>query len=537
MVTTFRIAKIYLKEMIGSIISGSQSAESARRGSGKFRKILLLLLPLLFLPQLFVMSKFMYEGLKSVGLESLSISIMTLAASMTVFMSVFASVITSIGGDAAVTQLLSQPVKSKQLFHGRMLLMYIIAMLESLYLLLSMSVIYAMDFGWHTLAYSLIVSLITPAIPMSICLIFVSPFARFLVSPRLKKIVPYILNIGFLALYFWFITATSPQNMEGVDVSSGFVGVMAQVVSKYYPPAAFAGEFVSGNLVSGAFYLALSALSAAVAMWISGFFAKIMLHEGGSKPAAIKKGSVSMESRSVMSRLFRRQLQIMFSSHRFVLQSFGSLFIMPILMVVYIAMGLIDVEMLRKMLEMSDGGMILLFLLMFSPSAFSFLGATSIAREGATFWESKVMPVSGRMQVASRFYFSMVMTVPVSLIMAVAATIMLELSWLDFAISALMAVGLICFFTSLDHLIDIAFPNIVWTNELQAVKNSKTIGIAMIVKMLLIGALGGGHFLIAKYSGMQAVFISLFVCGVLLGAIGVSLLFTKGVRMFDKIEA
>ncbi len=535
MVTTFRIARIYLKETLGSFISGASSASGGKKGGSTVKKILIMLLPLLFLPQVFVLSYYVYGLMRDIGAASVAISLFVLAATTMIFFTAFSTVVTSIGGDAAVTQLLSQPVKPNQLFQGRLALTYFIAMLESLYLLLPISVIYALDFGWHTLGLSVIVALLVPAVPISICLLFISPFARLFAKPALKKFIPYVLNIGFLALYFWIMISLNPTNME-VSGNINIVNIMLKLVGSYYPPAALAGEFTAGNLVSGLIYVGISAFFVAVALGISGFFAKVMLYEGVSAGAS-KKGKVGFESRSVMSWLFMRQLRIMFSSHRFVLQSVGSLFVMPILLVVYSLTGIIDAEALGNWIIALDAGPLVIFALMVSGVVFTTIGVTNVAREGSTFWENKVMPVSAVTQVASRLLFSVLMSLPVGVAMCVYVAVVFEISVFQFVLGIVPAIGYIMFFMSLDHIMDMKMPNLGWTNELQAVKNSKQVVLSSLYKLLIGGLIGGGTYFGLWSFGLQTSLIAAAAVGVLLGAGGMYLLFTKGVRMFEKIEA
>lgn len=531
MKTTFLLSKIYLKELLGSILEKSSYAPSQgkkKRGFGK--KILLILLPLLLYPQLFLISYYLYSTFIDLGMQQTAISVTFLITSFLSFLTIFSSVISNLGGDKSLSQLISLPLKARQIFSARMLLFYFITVLETVYILLPTAIFYAMDFGWHTLPIVLLVGAFVPLIPICVALLLIMPFAKLFAKSRLKKIIPYILNIGFFILYMGFMGSVSNRNLVGSNLPE----IFQNLVNEIYPPAAWGGGVVQGNLTDLLYFVAVNALVAAISYFVSGYFSSVVLDEHGSSE---KQGKAVLQSRSVMYRLIARQWGIMFSSHRFVLQCLGSLFTTPLLIVFYLYADIFDFDSMYRMIHQLDMGAVAIFIAVFSPSITSAISISGVAREGRTFWENKVLPIGEKRQVLSRFYFGMLLNLPVGVVTGFLAAFTFKISWFETLIGMGAGIGYIAWINSMDHLLDFRFPNLDWTNEMQAVKNSKAIAIGVLAKILFSVAVGGGIYFASGQFGMMATLWGVLVLGMILGILGFTLLMSKGVELYRKIDA
>lgn len=531
MKTTWILSKIYYKELIGGFISKNTMENGKKRGRENWKKLLFLLIPVFLYPQVFLLSHYLYSGFKDIGAGTSAISVAYLIAALFSFFTIFTSVISNLGGDKVLAQLSSLPIQARQIFSARMLLFYFITLVETIYLLSPIAIFYAMDFGWYTLPISLVVGTMIPIIPMSLALLVIMPFAKLFAKSRLKKLMPYVLNIGFFVAYLAFMGGASKMQLAGSSMAEVFYGIVQNI----YPPAAWGGHLVAGDLMSGLYFLLIHIAVLVIVYFVSGFFASVVLDENNF--ATEKRGKAVLRTRSVLSGLIRRQFGIMISSHRFVLQCLGSLITMPILFVFYIYAGLFDFKSLAGYVHQLDFGVVVIFITVFAPTLTSSIGISSVAREGRTFWENKVLPISGKQQVLSRFLFTMLLDLPVGLITAIGAMIVFEISVFETLIGILSGIGYVAFVNSMDHFIDIRFPNLDWTSEMQAVKNSKTIGIAVLLKMIFAFGTGFAMYFVSQKFGVMTTVWSALILGMLLGIVGVFVLMTKGVKLFDRIDA
>lgn len=530
MKTTWILSKIYFKELVGSFISKT----STKNGGEAWKKILFLLLPILFYPQVLNISYYFYSKFIEAGLGATAVSLLYLIAAIFSFFTVFSSVTISLGGDKALIQLISLPLKSKQIFDAKILLLYFLTMLETLYLSSPTAVFYAMDFGWHTLPITLLVAALIPVIPMSLALLVIMPYARVFAKSRFKKIAPYFFYIGYMVAYLIFM-----GSVKRMDASSAGSMTLAEVfytiVHTVYPPAAWGGSLVEGNLLSGLYFLLISLAMLSIVYFVSGFFAGVVLDE--NLFSIERRGKAVLKTHSVSFRLIRRQFGILFSSHRFVLQCLGSLITMPILFIFYSYAGLFDFQSLARFVSRYDFGVVVIFIALFSPTLTSSIGISSVAREGKTFWENKVLPISAKQHVLSRFFFIMLLNLPVGLITALVAMITFDISVFETLFGVLAGIGYVTLSNSVDLIIDIKYPNLEWTNEMQAVKNSKTITIGIFVKIFIGVAIGYVMYYIANKFGVMVTIWSALISGMILGVLSFVLLMTKGVELFDKIES
>lgn len=532
MKTTFLLSKIYLKELINSIASMSSGSSGRSGKGGKLGKIFLfVLLPILLYPQLFVLSYFLFSQMKDIGLGQIALSIFFFVASMFTFVTVFSSVLNNLGGDKALNQLLSLPIKPRQIFTARILLFYFITFFETIYLVSPTAILYAMDYGWHTLPITLILSTLIPVIPICIALLVIMPFAKVFAKSRLRKILPYVLNIGFLVVYLWVMSAMNRNTVLSFDVTSMLLGI----VERMYIPALWAGNIILGSLIDIVYFVGINLIFLALVYLTAGFFAGVILSESNDIPS--RKGKAVLASRSVMSWLLIRQFKVMFSSHRFVLQCLGSLITLPILIVFYIFAGLFEFQDLYFFIHHFNLEVIAVFALVFSPTLTSSIAISSVAREGMTFWENKLIPVSSKTQVLARFLFSMLLNLPIGIVTAIVLGIMLEISLWPLVFGILAGVGYVMFFNSVDHLLDLRFPNLQWTNEMQAVKNSKGIAISVLFKFIVGAGLIFGIYYASQVFLFSGIVWMTLLLGIALGLIGVYLLFKKGVPLFDRIDA
>lgn len=519
------LTKVYFKETIGGI--GSQS------GKGKLAKALVFLIPLFLLPQVFLVSHLFYKSMVGTPLAHVPYVLAVLTISFMNFMTVCLGVVSALGGDKNTSALLSMPIRTSMIFEARLLMLYLFSVLEAIYLLIPMTFFYARDFGAQVVLPSLISAVIIPIVPIAIALVFLLPLMRLFANFKFKKVFTYLLNVIFLVGYVMFLGSVQGQNMTAVD----FAAYVNTQLMNMYPPAVLAAEFVMGNLVQGLVLVGVGVAIGVLIIMVSRFFAAEIIKSSDS--FAIKKGKVAANTASPLKRLMQRQFGILFASSRFVLQGLGSMFMLPILLTIYHFSGLLDVSKLASVIFLNrDMAFFVILGLMLSTTFASSLAVSSIAREGGTFWENKLFPIRGKTQVFSRLIFSLLFELPVPLILSAVSVVIFKMDLLMSLLGCAAGLGFVVGFTCVDHFIDILYPNIKWTNEMQAVKNSKPVIIASFSKMIVVGVIAGMVYLsFARQIIPFAYFkLAILALGLLFGIGGLWLLMTNGVTRYNEIE-
>ncbi|HPX92866.1 MAG TPA: hypothetical protein PK646_01435 [Bacillota bacterium] len=171
-------------------------------------------------------------------------------------------------------------------------------------------------------------------------------------------------------------------------------------------------------------------------------------------------------------------------------------------------------------------------------SGTNMMSASSLSRQGSLFAYSKLMPVPIRTQVLAWLTPGMTTMTLIWLILTLGLTVFLSASWFF---------GLIVFFTAwlnaylvqmTGFYTDMVFPLLDWTNEIQAVKNTKGALVTSLGMFAYLGLLTGFSFLVLRLSGgrsaVTAVSIFLFA---LIFSIWISFLVVKRAgRLFRAID-
>ncbi len=438
--------------------------------------------------------------------------------------------ISSIGGDKSISQLQTLPIKERQIFTARMLLVYFLTFLEVLYCLLPTIFFLVHDFGIGTLVPSLIATMLCPILPMSLALLVIMPVARVLVHSPLKKVIQLALNLVFILAYFFFVTSASKLEYAADSIAD----LMSHQFSSMFPPAIYAGEFMLGNWGKGLVLIVGSLLLGAFVVWICGFFARVVLTTPENH--ATKKGRAVLQAKPIFSRLLGRQLTVILSSQRFILGTFFNVLVIPILLLIYHFAGIVTLDKIQKFIALTGAGKWLLFGVFLSCATFSNIGASSVAREGKTFWQNKIMPISARKQLFARLLFTLLVTLPVAFVTTLCLGIAIGLSAVEIAVGILLALGYVLFYISIDHFCDVRFPNINWTHENQAVKNSTALTVATLSKMFMTFAIIFASYFVERYTAIN-ISVIVMVLGLLLAPASLWVLFTKGAELYNRIEA
>jgi ABC-2 type transport system permease protein len=162
--------------------------------------------------------------------------------------------------------------------------------------------------------------------------------------------------------------------------------------------------------------------------------------------------------------------------------------------------------------------------------------ASSVSLEGESLWVLRSMPVSTLTIFKAKVALHVVVTaVPLCISMALVGIIFHLGVWATImAILLLVAVTLL---TALSGLaINLKLPNLKWTSEIVAVKQSVSVLVAMFVGWAIAGLVLGGNFLFGKYWHPLAYLA--FAIGVLTAACAVLWLWLKkqGVKIFENLN-
>jgi ABC-2 type transport system permease protein len=134
-------------------------------------------------------------------------------------------------------------------------------------------------------------------------------------------------------------------------------------------------------------------------------------------------------------------------------------------------------------------------------------------------------------KIAFHFLYT---ALPVSIsLITICALLSIPFLTVAFAIATTLAVTVLCAVMGL--AINLKFPNLKWTNEIVAVKQSISVLVSMFVGWAIAALFLGGHFLFGQYMYAEGYFA--IALAVFLGAAAILWQWTKtrGVEIFESL--
>ena len=208
--------------------------------------------------------------------------------------------------------------------------------------------------------------------------------------------------------------------------------------------------------------------------------------------------------------------------------------IMSIFFVIIMGLSLSSVEEIAT----GDGFMNLFILLLICFSiGITPLTTFIISLEGKTFWIIKTSPIDVKKYFISKLLLNHLFFGIGALISSIVTIILFKVSDIPLLILTLILPQLyIAFISALGLIIGIYFVRLEWTNERMLMKNSASTLLVLLFSTILDVILGVASILSYMYiNSIISFVISLLI---VIGAIAVTytLLFTKGIKRFNKIE-
>ncbi len=357
------------------------------------------------------------------------------------------------------------------------------------------------------------------------------------ISQKLKNkgFLSALIMLAFFGLYYLFYFKASEVIQQivanGEAVASG-VKVFA------YPLYAM-GKVGEGNPIAiVCFTAAVLILLGLVWLLLSKSFLKIVTN-GGKTKKVIFNGKISKQC-SPEKAFFKKELRKYLSSANYMLNtSIGSIFMLLVSVAIIIYAPTIreiiapsaegnGINLPRIMSVMSLGIAMLL-------SANNFISAPSISLEGKTLWIIKSLPISPKTAFFAKSALHFAITAPFTFLTAVTFSYAFGLSPLSAIICVLAAISftLLCGMSGV--IINLAFPNVKWTNETIAVKQGLSVLFSMLGGILYSIILCIPYIFIAKFVIPEIYLAIVLAINVLLTILSGRYLSTKAAAVLNKL--
>ncbi len=383
--------------------------------------------------------------------------------------------------------LLSMPIPSRTILLARMLGLYIQTLLFESFILLPTA---AAHWKLFTPSVSqavlfLLTLLILPLLSLALTCVLGWLIALISSKMRNKSLISIILSLGFLGGYFYLYSNLNTW-MQLLIANSEAVG--KNIKNVLYPLFQM-GRGALGNGLSFLIFTGITAvLFGAVYLILSLSFHKIASAKKGA--AKIRYKERVLKTSSPDSALLRREF-IRFGKSPVYMLNCG---LGTIIMIIGAVFAAIKKSSLDAIAAEIPGAAEILPLIACALLGFlistNTITAPSVSLEGKNLWILQSLPVGGRQILKAKLKLHMILTAIPAVVCSAILSVVISSDPISAILSAVLACGLSLLFGVLGLTLNLKFPNLDWTNETVAVKQSMSVMLSIFLNWGIIIAAG-----------------------------------------------
>ncbi len=448
------------------------------------------------------------------------------------------------------------PLKPYEVIGGKFAVIMVNEYLTSIPILLPPIIIYGAGTAQGILYWlkSLVLMAVTPVIPLSIAALIIILMMRVVNLRRYKDMFAIVgglfaIVIGMGSSMFFQNVPENPEDLQNFFTSQN--GLVDMIGSRF-PPSIWATRGLSDNGIAGwgyfLLYLAVCVALMLLLLWVSNLvFYKALLagQEVSRKRKNITKSQIGKQlgrMSSPVAAIAKREWRLLMRTPLYVLNGLVGSVAGPIIMVMMLTLKN-EPELAELVGSISDPGVIpyaalvCLGLMLFT-AGMNMVASTALSREGQTIWIAKMLPVSAKQQVAGKLVVSYIISAIGVLTTSLIMIILLKIPIL-WTVGATI-VGLIGSvpMASLNLLLDVFHPKLVWNSEQEAMKQNMNGGIGMLLSLLVLLILGAAAVpMVLAGIPIQYVFIVIGAVAAILGVLAILALFAIAEKKYRDIEA
>ena len=398
--------------------------------------------------------------------------------------------------------MLSLPIQPGSLLLSKMVTVYLTALLFSALVMLPAILTLAMHgaaSGLNVL-FSILTTLLIALLASALSCILGWLVALVVGIFPNKNAASVIATLVFLVAYYIFyfrinsILRGMIANMDSIEAAISQSGIAYPVIMM--------GRGAAGNLPSFLIFAGICmVLFAIVYVVLSRTFTRILTRTEKLRTKTYVAKTVKEES--IGSALLKKELRHLLGLPAYMLNCCLASFLMLLAAVaLLIYSGTVrsvvdslrgtELDFLLSYLPLLLGGMLCFICTM------NDLTAPSISLEAKTLWLIKSLPTGYRSVLSAKLRLHELMTAIPALVLLIAAAVVFRLSLLEAIAAIAMTLLFVTFSAAAGLAINLKLPNLNWTNETVAVKQSGSVFITMFGGWILMLLLGGGYALFLR---------------------------------------
>ncbi|MPW25461.1 hypothetical protein GC105_06640 [Alkalibaculum sp. M08DMB] len=482
----------------------------------KYLGILVMFLPILLIFPATQMVLEIYNSFLAMGFPELTVTYMYIANTILMVVVSIPFIISVFFYSKDLRLIATLPVKEDTIVFSKLASVYIYLLAISSFFLGTAVVIYGTigELNLSSLIVGIIALIISPLIPMIIATIIILPFMSVIGSGKRRNLMVVVGNMLLLGAIIVLQMLSSKIQLQPEELNNILLQEdgLLMVVGRRFPPSIWLTKMIQGSIVNGVLFIGLNV----VLVLILKTFAKTVyskaLMKFNQEGDSIRGGKIYYKSRNKGLQMIKRHINIIISNPVFLMNTVLTIF-MPILMFIIILFtGEIQGELLKSTV-LFPYHVYIFSAIITTPAIIGSLSATVITREGKTFWETKVLPISARDNIKYRIYTTLIIKLVASLILGIMTIFIIPVNLQTVLVATVFCITSTLFFSSIDIVINIERPLLNWSNPTAAVKNNLNILLALLLR-LVVGVIGYGLYKLIdgwEASVVMLVFSGLFI--------------------------
>ncbi len=426
--------------------------------------------------------------------------------------------------------LLSMPLPTWTILFTRMVGLYLMAFLFSSLVFIPACVVYFIQTGFAFIPalLCLLTALILPLLSLAISSLIGWVLAMITSRVRSKNLIVTLFIFAFLAGYM-LLYSKMGEALEYILTHGNEIGAAMQT---WLFPFWLAGMACEGNALAflgtagvfgGAFALVYLLLSHT-------FLKTITTRRGG---AGKKYREKKIKRKPAIFALMKKEIFHLKNPMITFNTVLGSMLFL--LLIIFAFFNAELVQMIKASgVDKGEIAVIVAVVLGFI-AASNTSTASSISLEGENLWILRSTPIKTEEIFAAKLLLQITLTCIPATLATIVVCALLEIPLLLSVLVWLCVNAVGCLCATVGLIINLKIPNLTWTNEIAAVKNSLSVVVAMFTSWGLAALLIAGHFTIGALMGAElyltfafALYTSVF--GFLLVWLG-----TRGVKVFERL--
>ena len=382
--------------------------------------------------------------------------------------------------------LMAMPVTERDVLISKITMLYLDNLMYVLLGYAPIAVVYGVitDSGAAYYLLAVVMAFLLPVLPMALGSLIALPLAFLSARSRVMNAFMMVGSIAIVVLSVWLSNAMPRVMVSSEDAMLAVLSVKGVV--GWYPPAVWLVEGLSGDWLSAALFTGANLLVG---------FGFLLVYARGFRSINAKmteqfaRSAYKMRTLAVSGRflaLLKREVRGYFSSYTYVLNTAMG----AIMATFYVGMLLfMNPEAVAVMLEIPYAVDTMIPVTLAIMAFCAIVGTTtacSISIEGQTLWVLKSLPIRFRDVAKAKVVLSLLVSVPILVLDAAVLAVVFKFGFVQFAMIAL-AIALCSLMAALGGLLcNLLLPNLAWKSQVQAVKQSASVIVAMLLHMAIV---------------------------------------------------